>query len=113
VSRFGKLAAAAAVVAAVGVGTSSAAYAAPAPQAASQQAAFEKDVVTFSQVCTVIAQDATIRQSPGGAVLATTYSGYPFRVDDFRDNVWVFGAGYRPNGTLIAYGYILRSTLSC
>jgi hypothetical protein len=69
--------------------------------------------VALSTVCTVTAADATIRQSPGGSVLAYTYYGDRFRVDDFRDNVWVFGAGYRPNGTLIAYGYILRSVLAC
>jgi hypothetical protein len=70
-------------------------------------------VVTNSVVCTVMASDATIRQSPGGAILAYTFYEDRFRIDDPRDGVWVFGAGYRPNGTLIAYGYILRQYLSC
>ncbi|MGW2104241.1 hypothetical protein ACWCPX_42610 [Streptomyces olivaceoviridis] len=42
------------------------------------------------------------------------HSGDRFRVDNFNDNVWVIGAGYRlDTGYLIAAGYTLRRNLIC
>jgi hypothetical protein len=75
-------------------------------------AAAHSPVHAESTVCTVFAGTLTIRQSPGGATLATAVFGGRFRVDDFRDNVWVFGADYR-GGNLIAYGYVLRQYITC
>jgi hypothetical protein len=67
---------------------------------------------TQSTVCSVNAASATIRNQPGGDVIGTMYLGYRFRIDS-DDSVWPYGAGYDPNGNLIAYGYILRQYLAC
>ncbi|ALP00077.1 hypothetical protein SHL15_9158 [Streptomyces hygroscopicus subsp. limoneus] len=67
-----------------------------------------------SVVCSVVPIDATIRSTPGGQTVGTMHSGDRFRVDNFNDNVWVIGAGYRlDTGYLIAAGYTLRSNLIC
>lgn len=47
----------------------------------------------------------------GGYVVAWMTWGDRFRVDDYRDGVWVYGAGYR-NGNLLGYGFVLRQYLS-
>lgn len=67
---------------------------------------------TQSTVCSVNAASLTIRNSPGGSVIGTLYLGYRFRID-IPDSVWPYGAGYDPNGNLIAYGYVLRQYLAC
>jgi hypothetical protein len=91
------------------LGTAGAATAAP----AHHRAVTASPASVTSTVCSVNAASATIRSTPGGSVVGTMYLGWRFRVDDFRDNVWVYGAGYDPNGNLVAYGYILRQYLAC
>ncbi|HUQ58738.1 hypothetical protein [Lentzea sp.] len=92
------------VIAASFLGVATTAQAAPSPPSG--------DVVAFA-VHDVWGDSVSIRSQPNGSgsVVATMTWGDRFRVDDYRDNVWVFGAGYR-NGNLLGYGFVLRQYLS-
>lgn len=86
------------------LGTIPAAQAAPSPAS---------DEIVALAVHDVWGDSVSIRSQAngGGYVVAWMTWGDRFRVDDYRDGIWVYGAGYR-NGNLLGYGFVLRQYLS-
>lgn len=94
------------------LGTAATAGAATPTSAASSSSAAPSGSASAAVVCSVNAASLTIRNSPGGTPIGTLFQGYRFRID-IDDSVWPYGAGYDPNGNLVAYGYVLRQYLAC